>query len=190
LIEVTEWSSDKYALMHSLWDALPHDGWDRHSPKFEWFVRKVRGSDLPVLVDDAHKLSHPALSLLSTFQDKTKIPVVMVGTADLVKKMEADPQRFSRAGLKWLITDTGKTDKTLLLHMVRSIAKDVNGEMDDLLGLCQEVAAHHGHFRAVEKQLKLAGEVRRGSKSGMDWCKAFRAAHGHLHRLYELSKEG
>jgi DNA transposition AAA+ family ATPase len=186
LIEVTEWCCDKHAIMNALWRGCAVDGWDRSTERFPFLVQKMRGSDRPFLFDDAHKLSQPALSLVATFQEKTNCPIALVGIADLVKKLEADPQRYSRIGIRWAISPGGKDDK-LLLHMVRSIAKDVNGDLDELVGLCGQVAAHHGHYRAVHKQLKLAAELRHAEDGELSWVEAFRQAHTHLLRPYKLT---
>lgn len=185
LIQVTEWACDKHAIMHSIWDGCAVDGWDRCSPRFAFLVQKMRGSDRPFIFDDAHKLSSQSLSLLSTFQDTTKCPVALVGLPELVTKLEADSQRFSRAGIKWAI-DPSMEDSELLLHMVRSIAKGVNGDLDELLELCGQVAKHQGSKRAVEKQLKLSVELR-NADDDLSWPDAFRKAHTHLIRPYQLS---
>lgn len=185
LIEATEWACDKHSLMKALWAGCAVDGWDRQSDRFSYLVQKMRGSDRPIIIDDAHKLSCPALSLVATFQEKTGCPIALVGIAELVKKLENDPQRFSRVGIAWAIKAHHEDDK-LLIHIVRSIAKDVNGELDELVELCGQVAAHHGHNRAVDKQLKLAAELRHSGKFD-SWCDAFKAAHTYLHRPYKLS---
>lgn len=185
LIEVTEWACDKHSIMAALWAGCAVDGWDRQCERFPFLVQKMRGSDRPLIIDDAHKLSQPALSLLATFQEKTNCPVALVGIPELVKKLEADPQRFSRTGIRWTIKGDTK-DAKLLAHMVRSIAKDVNGDLDDLLELCAQVSSHHGHFRAVHKQLKLASELRHADDN-LTWPDAFRLAHTHLLRPYKLS---
>jgi DNA transposition AAA+ family ATPase len=186
LIEITEWSCDKHAVMAALWNGCAVDGWDRQTERFPFLVQKMRGSDRPIIFDDAHKLSQPALSLVATFQEKTNCPIALVGINQLVAKLEADPQRFSRTGIHWPIEASTSKDGKLLIHMVRSIAKDVNGELDQLLELCQQVADHHGHFRAVHKQLKFAAELRHADPD-LDWCAAFRDAHKNLLRPYKLT---
>lgn len=185
LIETTEWACSKHDLMQALWTGFAVDGWDRQTPKFPYLVQKVRGSDRPILIDDAHKLSMPALSLAATFQEKTGCPLNGIGLPSLVGKLEKDPQLCSRTGIRWAI-EAGTKDATLSAHMVRSIAKDVNGDLDDLLELCQQVAAHEGHNRAVHKQLKFAAELRHANDK-LSWPAAFRKAHKHLLRGYELT---
>lgn len=186
LVECTEWCCDKHAIMRAIWTGCAVDGWDRQTARFPFLVQKMRGTDRPILFDDAHKLSAPALSLIATFQEKTAIPVALVGVNELVAKLESDSQRYSRAGLHWAIKSTKRSNSKLLLHMVRSIAKDVDGDLDDLLELASQVAERHGHFRAVHKQLKLAAEMRHAEDT-LTWPDAFRAAHAKLLRPYVLS---
>jgi DNA transposition AAA+ family ATPase len=186
LIEVTEWNRSVHDIMRAIWTGCAVDGWDSScGPQFPYLVQKMRGSDRPFLFDDAHKLSRDALSLIATFQEKTGCPIALFGCSDLVAKLESDPQRLSRTGLHWSIKPDA-VDSKLLLHMVQSIAKTVNGDLDDLLELCGQVAAHHGHFRAVHKQLKLAAEFRHANLD-LSWPDAFRKAHTKLLRPYKLS---
>jgi DNA transposition AAA+ family ATPase len=185
LVEVTEWNRSVHDIMRAIWTGCAVDGWDRSTSQFPFLVQKMRGSDRPIVFDDAHKLSRDALSLVATFQEKTGCPIALIGCDELVKKLESDPQRLSRTGLHWPIAPA-KTDPKLLKHMVQSIAKSVNGDLDELLELCAQVASHHGHFRAVHKQLKLAAEIRNGDIN-LGWPDAFRQAHTKLLRPYKLS---
>ncbi len=186
LIECTEWNSSKEEIRQAIIAGCALDGWERNTPQFPWLVDKMAGRDRPFLFDDAHKLSRPALSLVITFHEKTGSPVCLLGTPELVKKLEGDAQRLSRAGICYT-EKLAATDPNLLVHMVRSIAKDINGELDELLELCGIVASHQGHFRAVHKQLKLAAEFRHAKgNEDMTWCSAFRQAHELLIRPYKL----
>jgi DNA transposition AAA+ family ATPase len=74
LVEATEWNRSIHGVMNSLWTACAVDGWDRSCQRFPFLVQKMRGSDRPIIIDDAHKLSRDALSLLATFQEKNQVP--------------------------------------------------------------------------------------------------------------------
>lgn len=177
-INVTEWNASLKGIMHAIWQASPHDGYDRTGPQFPWLVTKMTGSDRPFLFDNAHKLSRTALSAISTFQDDTKCPVILLGLSTLVEKFVSDltAQSTSRVGVHWPVKIAPKSDKKLLAHMIKSICKTINGELDELVDLAQQVADHHGHFRAVEQRLKGAAELRR-SDAAETWVTAFRLAH-------------
>lgn len=178
LIEVAEWNCSKGGTMSAIWNACPHDGWDRTGPQFPWLVQKMRGSDRPFIFDDAHKLSRDALGLIASFQEKTKCPVALIGINLLVQKLVGDltSQTTSRVGIHWPIKASPKSDSKLLASMILSIAKDINGELDDVVDLARQVADHHGHFRAVEQRLKLAARFRRADDK-LTWPAAFRQAH-------------
>jgi hypothetical protein len=60
--------------------------------------------------------------------------------------------------------------------MVRAIAKDIDGELDDICELCAQVGNGHGHKRTVEKILKRASEIRH-AEPDLGWCDAFRRAN-------------
>jgi DNA transposition AAA+ family ATPase len=177
-INVTEWNNSKHGIMSAIWHACPHDGYDRSMPQFPWLVTKMRSSDRPFLFDNAHKLGRDALSLVVNFLDDIKCPGGLLGLNILVEKLVADltSQSTSRVGVHWPVKISPKTDKKLLSHMIRSLCKDINGELDDVVDLCQQVADHHGHFRAVEQRLKGAAELRR-SNACETWTEAFRLAH-------------
>jgi DNA transposition AAA+ family ATPase len=176
LIEVTEWNRNVHDIKHSLWTACAVDGWDRQTPQFPYLVQKMRGTDRLIIFDDAHKASRDALSLIATFQEKTKCPIPLIGLPELVDKLASDPQRLSRTGVCWTIKPETSTDRKLLLHMIRSIAKDINGELDELLDLCTQTCKGHGHKRTVEQILKRAAEHRHVDPD-LSWCDAYRDAH-------------
>lgn len=177
-INVTEWNNNKNGIMAAIWAACPHDGWDHSGPQFPWLVNKMRGTERPFLFDNAHKLGKEALAVVATFQDETKCPVILLGLALLVEKLVGDltSQTTSRVGVHWPVKVNPKADKKLLAHMIKSLAKDINGELDQVVELCQQVADHHGHFRAVEQRLKGAAELRRADDH-LSWPDAFRQAH-------------
>jgi DNA transposition AAA+ family ATPase len=178
LINVTEWNCSKHGMMSAIWQASPKDGYDRSSAQFAWLVQKLRGSDRPFIFDNSHKLGRDALALVVTFLDEIKCPGVLLGLPILVEKLIKDlsSQTTERVAVHWPVKVNPKSDKKLLAHMIRSVCKTVNGELDDLVELCQQVADNHGHFRAVEHRLKGAAELHR-SAGNLTWCDAFRAAH-------------
>jgi DNA transposition AAA+ family ATPase len=99
LFTVRAWSNDKNSMQSAIWECIPHAGYDTQTKRATFMVTSMRGSDRPLLVDDAHKLTRPALHWLFDFYDETNIPIALFGTPDLLAKLEDDSQRFSRVGL-------------------------------------------------------------------------------------------
>lgn len=185
LIEVTNWRKDLGSIEGALFDAVGKAGWDGRTKRAEWLVKKLRGSDRLILVDDAHKLTQPALQWLFDFHDHTGCPMALVGTYGLEAKLRSDPQRFSRVGYWKELAPKNPTQ--LIDHLIDSLCQGATDqEQAELVGLCRQVAENHGHFRSVFKQLKLAGEIKTG-KANMPWPACFRAAHTRLLRDYKLN---
>lgn len=191
LYRTTVWSSDKQSVESTMFEAVGRAGYDGRTKRAIFMVNKLRGSDRFIIVDDAHKLTRPALQWFFDFQDSTQCPIALVGTFALIEKLEDDTQRFSRAGYYEEIKHVdskGKliVDRSLIKYLVKQLAPDANGDTEALCDLSEQVAEQHGHYRSVHKQLKLAVEIKSGSK-GLSWPQAFRAAHTKLIRNYKLS---
>lgn len=191
LYRTTVWASDKKSVESAMFAAVGRDGWDGCTKRPQFMVNKLRGSSRLILVDDAHKLSRPALQWFFDFHDATQCPIGLFGTLALLDKLEDDPQRFSRSGYYEEIKCTDAAgalivDRSLIKGMVKQLAEGANGDTEELCDLSELVAAEHGHYRSVHKQLKLAAEIKSGAKS-LSWPQAFRAAHTKLIRNFKLS---
>lgn len=185
LFRVRSWCSDKLSIEGALMDAVGRGGYDHRTKRAVWLCEKFAGTGRLLIVDDAHKLTRPALQWLFDFHDETACPIPLVGIYELADKLKDDAQRFSRVGLLHEVKP--KNPRELLGHLVSRLAPGArNGEADELLALCEQVAEQHGHFRAVFKQLKLAAEIKEG-KPALGWAQCFQGAHGKLLREYRLN---
>lgn len=184
-IEVRMWQRNEVAVRRALFGAVD-GGYDQQTPMMAWAVKRLLGSDRLVIVDDAHKLTMPAIQCLADFNDVTKCPVALVGTLQLHEKIKRDPQLFSRVGLGWPAITTG-TEK-MVKHLVKSMVPDCGEEFSALVGLSKQVAKQHGRYRSVHKELKLAVELHQTKPDKFPtYVEAFRGAHTLLVRNYALS---
>jgi DNA transposition AAA+ family ATPase len=183
LFHVRSWAKDLGSVEGALFDAIGKEGYDNRTKRAVWMAKKLRGSDRLIIVDDAHKLTRPALQFLFDFHDDTGCPMAFVGTFDLHDKLSADAQQLSRVGLRFEIVP--KDQRLLITHLMAELIPGVNGESEELADLCEQVAAHEGCYRSVHKQLKLAVEIREGNRR-LTWVQAFRSAHTFLIRNYKL----
>jgi DNA transposition AAA+ family ATPase len=191
LFRATVWASDKQSVESTMFETIGRAGYDGRTKRAVFMVDKLRGSDRFIIVDDAHKLTRPAVQWFFDFHDATLCPVALVGTFDLFDKLEDDTQRFSRTGYYEEIKrvdSKGKliVDRGLVKHLVKQLVPDANGETESLVDLAEQVAENHGHYRSVHKQLKLAVEIKAGSPK-LGWTQAFHAAHTKLIRKYKLN---
>ena len=184
LFPVKSWACDKASIEGALFTAVGSAGYDHRTKRAVFLANKLTGSDRLLIVDDAHKLTRPALQWLFDFVDETQTPLGLIGTLELLDKIEDDAQRFSRVGLKYEIVPENPRD--LIEHLVKTHAPQANGALGELCDLCEQVVAQHGHYRAANKQLKLAAELKE-SNSKLGWPQAFRQAHTQLVRKYKLA---
>lgn len=189
LYKTFSWNNTKNDCSNFMFTLSGRDGYDNRTNRTTWALKKLTGSDRLIIVDDAHFLHHTALLWWVHFHEATQMPLALAGTFELLKKIEADPQIFSRVGLRFEINKRkdGKlvVDRRLLKHLVEQLLP-CNGEQNDLLDLCEQVAMQHGQYRSVHKQLKVAAEIKAGN-GRLGYCDAFRAAHTMLVRNYNLN---
>jgi DNA transposition AAA+ family ATPase len=185
LFAVKSWAADKASIEGALFESVGSAGWDGQTKRAVFLAKKLTGSDRLLIVDDAHKLTRPALQWLFDFTDETQIPMALVGTFDLEDKIADDAQRFSRVGLRYEIVPDDPRD--LIEHLVHTHAPNVGGAFEELCSLCEQVVAEHGHYRSANKQLKLAAELKENAKKPIGWAESFRQAHTLLVRKYKLA---
>lgn len=183
VFRVRSWTCDKLSMEAALAEAV--EGWDKKTRRSVWLVNKLAGSDRLLIVDDAHKLTRPALQWLFDLHDATGIPIALVGTYALDDKVADDAQRFRRVGYRTELTPDDPS--ALVTHLVRTLCPGINGEQSRIEELATSISARRGHFGDVHKQLKLAGEIKAKAPS-LSWEKAVRAAHTKLFRDQPLPK--
>jgi DNA transposition AAA+ family ATPase len=182
LYSVNVMNNDVRSVIGNMFRKVGRSGWDGSTNRSEFIVSRLVGGDRALLIDDGHKLTRPALQWFFDLHDATHMPVVIAGTPLLMEKIIDDSQRGSRVGLHFPLES--KQPAGLLAHLVKSLVPDAGDETEAIMDLCEQIAAKDGHFRAVHKQLKLAGELR--AKSG-SYVEAIQRAHSLLVRAYKLN---
>jgi DNA transposition AAA+ family ATPase len=182
------WSNDLHSVENSMFEMAGRTGYDGKTKRVLCTVRNLRGSQRLIIIDDAHKLTRPALQWWIDFHDATQCPLGLAGTFALLSKLEDDPQRFSRVGLHFEITNKEDgIDRHLLVHLIDTLVPHcLDSDKSELIDLCEQVAKEHGHYRSVHKQLKLAAEIK-SSRGKLSILQAFRSAHTMLVRNYNLN---
>jgi DNA transposition AAA+ family ATPase len=185
------WCVAKKDAERFMFEKAGQSGYDNRTPRTVHAVNKLRGSERLIIVDDAHFLHHTALQWWVHFHEATQMPLALAGTFELLKKIEADPQIFSRVGLRFEIKKLDAKgaiviDRELLKHLLHQLVPRCNRELNELIDLCEQVAREHGQYRSVHKQLKVTAELKAGNGK-LTYCDAFRAAHTMLVRNYPLN---
>ncbi len=146
-------------------------------------AEKLRGSSRPILIDDAHKLTRPALQFFYDFRDATGSPIALFGDERLISKLQDDAQRLRRTGLVFRLKV--KDPEALISHHITEIIPDLDGEAKELEKLGREIVAHEGIFGSLQMELSLAVRIKRG-RPEWTWCECVRRAHKRLIRTFDL----
>ncbi|MCX6915670.1 MAG: hypothetical protein NT167_21930, partial [Verrucomicrobia bacterium] len=178
------WRSGIQALAEDLCRADEIDRIPKGVRRWDFIIQKNAGSGRTLLIDDAHELSPRAFQAGVDYHEETGNPVCFLGLPILEKKFLADSRRARRVGAFYKL---GMKDGKIALadplplvsHLVSELAPGANGDRDDLVRLCLQVAAHDGAFGAVEQHLILARDSRK-KQPDWTWSAAFRAAHKRL----------
>lgn len=167
-INTATWSHDINSVLGQLFGVVSKNGYDRRIKRGDWVARQLAGSDKLIVVDDAHKLTRPALQLLFDLHDATQCPLLLVGTPALIDKIDDDPQRASRLGYREELMP-GDPDQ-VVKHLVKEIAGT-----KELIGPACSLARGDGSLRRVEKHLKLASKYHEGAPD-LGWLWAWEEA--------------
>lgn len=152
----------------------------------DWLVERLRGSNRLLVLDNAHRLTCGALQWLFDFYDACEVPdtgahiaVALVGNPEVLEKILANDQQFSRIGLMRPIKPVDMA--TLAKQMLHRLCPDHAAELQDLAA---KVAGERGHLRALKKHLLLMPEFMAAAKG--EARRAFLMAHTQLVADYTL----
>ena len=183
--QVRAWNNDKNSIEGALFKAVGNAGYDNRTKRADFMVTKLTGSDRLLIIGDAHKLTRAALQGVVDGWEATMIPIALIGTHALQDLLMSDTQRFSRIQLWNEIQPSN--DKTLIAHLAKSLMPELNGELEAITDLGEQIVSHEGLYRAVYKQFKLAEEIRVGAKKPITHLQAVRSAHTKLLRNWQFA---
>lgn len=121
---------------------------------------KVTGRNGLLIIDEAHHLSTQALDAIRALHDATGVAVALVGSPELLAKLERMPQLFSRLGVRLFRRKVLKGDVTALLD-----AWQISGREERRL--LTRLADQPGALRSVTKILRLATALAAGSGASL-----------------------
>ena len=155
---------------------------ERRKGESRWgrILGALNGSGRFLIVDNCHRATRSGLELLFDLHDKSRIPIALVGNAEVLNIIDQNDQMSSRIGISQPVGM--KNPRALVRHLISEIAPQFAGKVDDQ---AEQVAEGPGKMRAVVKQLALASLIARGSQ--MPGPEAFAAAHLRLRRNYALA---
>jgi len=170
----------------------------KHARRWDVIIERTKGSGRPLIVDDAHELSHRGLQCVVDYHELTGNPVILIGLESLIRRLKKDDRRARR--VSEVFTLSVREPEPLVKHMLRQLAPDCGEETTSMIPLCLQVVRGNGCFGSLEKQLQLAAALRERKidrsrlkpedflpNGKLRWVAAFRAAHLKLLRILSLN---
>lgn len=172
----------------AIFAAVENRDWKGRSSRFSYLVDRFKGSRRLLLLDNAQRLDSTGRQWLFDFCDAAGLPAALIGNPELIDKIRANDQQFSRVGICATYELTEKELPAVSKRVAHQYSDaETAEEIEDLVAV---IAAHPGRLRAVEKTVRLAQELRSLSKDlANNPRKAIRAAHARLPRNYALPSD-
>lgn len=182
VITLSNWARSDRQIEGLIFALLETRAWPGNTPRGEFLVDRLRGSNRLLIVDNAHKATARGIEFLFDLHDETRVPIALVGNPEVLRHVENNDQRFSRIGLKQPVVLTKSSP--LIRHLIAQTAPAMAGHVE---ALCEQVVERRGCARAVQKQLQLAAQIHEGAGQSLSAAQAFAAAHKRLVREYALA---
>ena len=182
-ISATRWQRDDRGISGLLFAQCETGSWNGYQPRAEFICSRLRGSNRPVIIDNAHRMTESARQWVFDMHDETGCPIALIGNPEILVEIKRNDQQFSRIGIHQQVTlDQGKI-AAYARAMVDALVPQPQAALYDLA--C-EVAEQRGHLRALRKQLMLMLDLAGTQHYAGDQARAFNGAHARLVREYKL----
>lgn len=149
LITVNPAQKDERGVRQLIWSAIDHRGCKWDEPRFDFLVRKFRGTNRLFIVDGAQYLGAGGRSLLYTFHDATGCPILLVGNPCILEQVAINDQEHSRT-IQEQTASLKNVEDVTLAFLRQQVARP-----EEILDLAVQVVdqPRGGHLRALEKLL-------------------------------------
>ena len=146
--------------------------------------KRLTGTDILILIDEAHRLTKSGQNYLMEIWNETHAPQLWLGTDELVERVDRDEQIGSRLEYTLYLTTEDPEGvippAALVKHLINSRLPEVNGDLAELLPLCVNLAIS-GNYRRVENRLiSIEGLRKLPKNAGKSWTELFKLAGGFL----------
>lgn len=169
----------------ALFSQVEHRDWKGQCSRFDYLVKRFKGSSRLLIVDNAQRLDSSGRQFLFDFHDEADCPIGMIGNPETLDRIRTNDQQYSRIGIYAnyeLRDDELPACSQRVAHQYSNAAT-----AEAIADLVAYIAAREGRLRAVRKTVVLAQELRNVSAELRDNPrKAIRAAHSRLVRDYML----
>lgn len=194
LITAAAWCRNAAKMFQAVWHSVENSSYsNRAGSKMDFLLGKLKGSNRPLIIDNAHRLLGSGLQFVFDFHDETDMPIALVGNPEILEVIRRNDQQFSRIGIHKHI-ESFEEPRAVAEMVINQVAP----EFAVIEGIAVKVLTQHGKARALRKQLSLAQELASKENFRTELARegitaddavleaAFEAAHTRLIRNYKL----
>jgi len=186
-LAIFAWSGGRDAVLNSIFQQMETRSFNRRTDtKADWICARLQDRAGVLVIDNAHKMTVGAFSLLFDLHDRTGCPIVLVGNPAMIMKLRTDDQLFSRVGLR---REAKYKPDDLRTAVDAMLAREAPAHAGQLRQLARQVAAERGHLRSLKHHLRVAADFHQApALADKPMAAAFKAAHESLiHEGYALA---
>lgn len=179
-LTLSQWCRTADDIIGAIWRAEDTRGWKGNSKRAVWLIDRFKGSNRPLLIDNAQRAGWNALNFLMDFHDETNVPILLSGNPSIIDTARQIDQHFSRIGICQPLALTTRKKARGTEEAADEILKiRIPEHAKALRHLAHDIARQRGHLRTLEKTCNLASNALQADPK-KDPIDAFREAHAQL----------
>jgi DNA transposition AAA+ family ATPase len=128
-----------------------------------------------ITIDEAERLDRHCLEMVRAIYDKTKVPVMLIGMTDIVRKLKSHKKFYSRIGMAYYFEPLSCDQLAQHLGTLHPLLTDIDPATESRL-LAFIYRATRGEFRRINRLVKQAERVRRANNHPVLSLSVFEAA--------------
>jgi DNA transposition AAA+ family ATPase len=128
-----------------------------------------------IIIDEAERLNRDALDMIRSIHDRTKVPILLVGMSEIVRKLRSHKKFYSRIGIAYCYEPLSYKQLATYLGLLHPLLKEIDAAIEhELLEFIFE--STRGEFRRINRLVKQTERVRKANNHPVLSLSVFEAA--------------
>jgi DNA transposition AAA+ family ATPase len=128
-----------------------------------------------MIVDEAERFNRHCLEMIRSIYDRSKVPVMLIGMANIVRNLKSHKKFYSRIGIAYYFEPLSYEQLAKYLERLHPLLKDIDPVTEKRL-LDFIYRATKGEFRRINRLVKQAERVRKANNHPVLSMSVFEAA--------------
>ena len=128
-----------------------------------------------LILDEAERLSRHCLDMIRAIYDRTRVPVLLIGMADILRNLRSHKKFYSRIGIAYNYEPLSIEQLASYLEVLHPLLKEIDLETEKTL-LEFIYQSTRGEFRRINQLVKQAERIRKANNHPVLSISVFEAA--------------